>query len=64
MLSEKLLGAVGNASNPVYIEDVFSTYLYTGNGSIQSINNGIDESGKGALTWIKWRDGEIGRAHV
>ena len=39
-----------------YIEDVFSTYLYTGTGATQSINNGIDESGKGALTWIKRRD--------
>ena len=26
---------------PNYIEDVFSTYLYTGNGSTQTINNGI-----------------------
>jgi hypothetical protein len=45
-----------------YVEDVFSTYLYTGNGSggggsavIQTINNGIDLSGKGGLTWIKNR---------
>ncbi len=40
-----------------YIEDVFSTYLYTGNGSTntQTISNGIDESGKGALTWFKKR---------
>ena len=26
---------------PAYIEDVFSTYLYTGNGSTQTITNGI-----------------------
>ena len=38
-----------------YIEDVFSTYLYTGNGSTQTINNGIDLAGKGGLTWIKYR---------
>ena len=43
------------SSDATYIEDVFSTYLYTGNGSTQTINNGIDESGKGALTWIKCR---------
>ena len=38
-----------------YIEDVFSTYLYTGNGSTQTITNGIDLAGKGGLTWIKSR---------
>ena len=41
-----------------YIEDVFSTYLYTGNGATgQSINNGIDLSGKGGLVWSKNRTG-------
>jgi len=43
-------------TNPNYIEDVFSTYLYTGNNSTQTINNGIDLAGKGGLTWIKVRD--------
>jgi hypothetical protein len=38
-----------------YIEDVFSTYLYTGNSSTQNIVNGIDLSGKGGMTWIKSR---------
>ena len=38
-----------------YIEDVFSTWLYTGNGSTQSITNGIDLSGKGGLVWFKNR---------
>lgn len=40
---------------PNYIEDVFSTYLYTGNGSTQTITNGIDLLGKGGLVWIKSR---------
>jgi hypothetical protein len=40
---------------PIYIEQVFQNWLYTGNGSTQTITNGIDESGKGALTWIKQR---------
>ena len=44
------------ASPPVYVEDVFSTYLYTGNGSTQTITNGIDLSTKGGLVWIKNRD--------
>ena len=40
-----------------YIEDVFSTYLYTGNGSTQTITNGIDLSTEGGLVWLKNRDG-------
>jgi hypothetical protein len=44
------------ASAPkLYIEDVFSTYLYAGNGSTQTITNGIDLSGKGGLVWGKDR---------
>jgi hypothetical protein len=38
-----------------YIEDVFSTWLYTGNDSTQTITNGIDLSTKGGLVWIKAR---------
>ena len=40
---------------PIYIEDVFSTWLYPGNGSTQTINNGIDLAGKGGLVWCKGR---------
>ena len=43
-----------------YIEDVFSTYLYTGNGSTQTITNGIDLSTKGGLVWIKQRGSATG----
>jgi hypothetical protein len=43
-----------------YIDDVFSTYLYTGNGSTQTINNGIDLAGEGGLVWTKWRGGVYG----
>ena len=46
----------GVAAGPAnYIEDVFSTYLYTGNGSTQTITNGIDLSTKGGLVWLKAR---------
>ena len=40
-----------------YIEDVFSTYLYTGNGSTsqRAITTGIDTSTYGGLTWFKNR---------
>jgi len=40
---------------PVYIEQIFSTFLYTGNNSTLSINNSIDLSTKGGLVWIKNR---------
>ena len=38
-----------------WIDDVFSTWLYTGNGSTQTITNGIDLAGKGGLVWGKAR---------
>ena len=50
-----LMSAGGAGSPPVYVEDVFSTYLYTGTGATQSINNGIDLATKGGMTWIKSR---------
>ena len=45
----------GVAAVPKYIEDYFSTFLYSGTGSSQTINNGIDLATKGGLTWIKDR---------
>ena len=40
----------------LYVEDVFSTYLYTGAGGANvTVNNGIDLAGKGGLVWIKLR---------
>jgi hypothetical protein len=38
-----------------YIEEVFSTYLYTGTTAIQTITNGIDLSTKGGMVWMKDR---------
>ena len=43
---------------PNYIEEVFSTYLYTGNGSTQTITNGIDFTGKGGMALIKRRSSD------
>ena len=53
-------GALGGGDK-LYVEDVFSTYLYTGNGSTQTIINGIDLDGEGGLVWIKSRQS---RDHV
>ena len=51
---------MGQASNqyvaPLNVEDVFSTYLYEGNGSTQTITNGIDLDGEGGLVWMQVRD--------
>jgi hypothetical protein len=56
----------GVAAGPAnYIEDVFSTWLYTGTGSTQTITNGIDLAGKGGLVWEKFRSGPSGTgSHV
>lgn len=50
--------AASNSVTPVlpnYIEDVFSTWLYTGTGASQTITNNIDLSTNGGLVWIKNR---------
>jgi len=54
MLNKALQSASASAEK-IYIESVFSTWLYTGNGSTQTITNGIDLSGKGGLVWLKQR---------
>jgi len=57
MTASKLVlnAASGVGGGPLNTSDVFSTHVYKGSGSTQSINNGIDLSGKGGLTWIKAR---------
>ena len=55
--NKKLLQAAGSASGDnLFVEDVFSTYLYTGTGSAITINNGLDLSGEGGLVWGKSRN--------
>ncbi len=45
------------ATAGLFVEDVFSTYLYTGTGTTpQTITNGIDLAGKGGAVWVKCRD--------
>ena len=54
---------VSSAAN--YIEDVFSTYLYTGTSGSNTITNGIDLSTKGGLVWVKSRSGaSSGSNHI
>jgi hypothetical protein len=48
---------------PAYIEEIFQTWLYTGNGSTQTITNGIDLSTKGGLVWMKARTAGVTDSH-
>jgi hypothetical protein len=52
-----LNAASGAASDPVDVDDVFSTTIYEGTGSSLAINNGIDLSGEGGLVWSSYRSG-------
>jgi hypothetical protein len=45
----------GSAAASLYVDDVFRTFVYDGNGGVQTINNGIDLSDEGGLVWIKNR---------
>jgi hypothetical protein len=46
----------GGGSAGGYVDDVFSTYLYTGDSvKPRAIENGIDLDGEGGLVWVKGR---------
>jgi hypothetical protein len=53
--SRRMLMAAAGRGGALDVADAFSTDLYTGNGSTQSIVNGIDLSGEGGLVWVKDR---------
>ena len=53
-IQQMLLGA-GAVATKTYVDDIFSTYLWAGSGSARSINNGINLSESGGMTWIKKR---------
>lgn len=56
MLANKLIETAG--AGTTYVDDIFSAYLYTGNGSTQTISNGIDLAGKGGMVWVKNRNAQ------
>jgi hypothetical protein len=59
-LSKALTAAAGNAGGDnLYVEDVFSTYLYTGTGATLAIVNGIDLAEEGGLVWQKVRQVQV-----
>ena len=54
--SKTALAAAGASGEKVYVDDVFSTYLYDGIGdTAQTITNGIDLSGEGGMVLQKRR---------
>lgn len=56
-ITAKLMSAAGaGGAESVYVDDVFATHVYVGNGSTShTITNGIDLAGEGGLVWIKGR---------
>ena len=63
-IANKLLQAAsGGAGGPVYVDDVFSTFVYEGTGSSLAIDNGVDLDGEGGLIWTKRRD-STARTHI
>ena len=56
MVAAGAAGVSGSSEPGLYVDEVFSTFLYEGNGSTQSIDNGIDLSGEGGFVWFKGRD--------
>lgn len=60
MFSAQKNAASVTAPQTLYVEDVFSTWLYKGTGATQTITNGINLSGEGGLVWIKDRTSTTG----
>ena len=59
-----LLAAAGNAGEAVYVDDVFSTFLYTGTQAVGNVvDNGIDLDDEDGLVWMKNRDSHASGGH-
>jgi hypothetical protein len=55
-LAKLLQAAAGvGGAEALNVEDVFSTYLYTGNATARSITNNVDLSTEGGMVWNKAR---------
>jgi len=57
MTASKIVAAAASSAggSSLDVDDVFRTFLYSGNGSTQTITNNIDLSGEGGLVWLKSR---------
>ena len=54
-LLQAAAGTAAAGGGGLNVEDVFSTYLYTGNDTSTAIDNGVDLAGEGGLVWVKAR---------
>lgn len=55
LIKRGLWPSLANINPSKFVENIFSTYVYTGNDATRSITNGIDLAGEGGLVWIKQR---------
>ena len=51
-----MMAAAGAAGDKTYVDDLFSIDVYIGNGSVRTINNGIDLAGEGGMVIITKRN--------
>jgi len=60
MLFQKIMAGGGHRPNPLYVQNVFATTLYSGSSNTAlQINNGINLSTLGGLVWIKCRSNAV-----
>jgi len=69
MLGKQLIQAAAGsaaAGAGLYVDDVFSTFLYDGTygGTTNTITNGLDLSGEGGLVWMKGRSNAYDHALI
>lgn len=57
-------GAAGAAESATYVDDVFSTTLYTATGSSLSLTTGQDLNAEGGMVWLKSRSASRNHAVV
>ena len=62
--SLKVLLSGSKKDDPIYVDDVFSTFLYEGNNSTNTITNGIDFAGEGGMLWVKARNNSSAEYHT
>jgi hypothetical protein len=55
-IKKLMMSAAGGAG--LDVDEVFSTYVYTGNSGSQTFVNGLDLAGEGGLVWSKRRNGD------
>lgn len=48
-----ILSNSSRSIDKLYVDDIFSIYPYTGNGSSQTITNGINLADNGGMVWVK-----------